>query len=279
MEHSPVNITAVPQGKFADIGNGLRVHYHEAGAGPAVMFVHGSGPGATGWSNFKHNYEVLAAAGFRCIVPDLIGYGFSTTDDGVAYSWEMLVGGIKGLCDALGLEKVTLIGNSMGGAMCIQAALDHPELVERMILMAPGGIEDREVYMGMLGIRTMLKILYKSGVTRESMKDIFKLQLYNEDLITDEIIAERFEVYPKQAKNILGQVTVPNLASRLPEIKCPVLGLWGQNDNFTPVSGVNVLMSGLPNVRVLSINKCGHWVMVEHAGLFNRTCIDFLING
>lgn len=274
-----MNITAVPQGKFADIGNGLRVHYHEAGAGPAVMFVHGSGPGATGWSNFKHNYEVLAAAGFRCIVPDLIGYGFSTTDDGVAYSWEMLVGGIKGLCDALGLEKVTLIGNSMGGAMCIQAALDHPELVERMILMAPGGIEDREVYMGMLGIRTMLKILYKSGVTRESMKDIFKLQLYNEDLITDEIIAERFEVYPKQAKNILGQVTVPNLASRLPEIKCPVLGLWGQNDNFTPVSGVNVLMSGLPNVRVLSINKCGHWVMVEHAGLFNRTCIDFLING
>src|SRR5690554_3165794 len=274
-----MSITAVPEGKYADIGNGLRVHYHEAGEGPAVVFVHGSGPGATGWSNFKHNYEVIAAAGFRCIVPDLIGFGFSTTDENVAYSWEMLVDGIKGLCDALGLEKITLVGNSMGGAICIEVALQHPDLVERMILMAPGGIEDREVYMGMRGIRTMLKILYKNGVTRESMYDIFKLQLYNEDLITEAIINERFEVYPRQAKNILGQVIVPNLADRLPEVKCPVLGLWGQNDQFTPVSGVNVLMNGLSDVRVLSINKCGHWVMVEHAELFNRTCIDFLTNG
>lgn len=274
-----MNITAVPQGKFADIGDGLRVHYHEAGEGPAVVFVHGSGPGATGWSNFKHNYEVIAAAGYRCIVPDLIGYGFSSTEDDVPYSWELMVGGLKRLCDALGLDKITLIGNSMGGAMCIQLALDHPELVERMILMAPGGIEDREVYMGMRGIRTMLKILYKSGVTRDSMKEIFKLQLFDEDLITEAIIDERFEVYPKQAKNILGQVTVPNLAPRLPEVACPVFGLWGQNDNFTPVSGVKVLMEGLQNVRVLSINQCGHWVMVEYADLFNRSCIDFLNHG
>lgn len=274
-----MQITAVPQAKFADIGNGLTVHYHEEGEGPAVVFVHGSGPGATGWSNFKTNFSAIAAAGYRCIVPDLIGYGFSTTDDGVAYSWDMLVGGITGLCDALGLEKVTLVGNSMGGAICIQAALDRPELVERMILMAPGGLEERDVYMNMLGIKTMLKIMYKQGITRESMKDIFKLQLYNEDLITETIISERFEVYGKQAKNILGQVTVPNLASRLPEVQCPVLGLWGQNDNFTPVSGASILMNGLDDVRVLTMNKCGHWFMVEHADLFNRTCIDFLTNG
>lgn len=274
-----MKITAVPEGKYADIGNGLRVHYHEEGEGPAVVFVHGSGPGATGWSNFKHNYKVFADAGFRCIVPDLLGFGFSTTDEDVAYSWDLLVGGIKGLCDALGLEKVTLVGNSMGGAVAIQVALDHPELVERMILMAPGGLERTRVYMEMIGIKTMLDILRKGGVTRESMKDIFKLQLYNEDLITEEIIDERFQVYPRQVKNILGQVRVPNLSERLPEVKCPVLGVWGQNDNFTPVSGVDVLMKGLDDVRVLSINKCGHWVMVEHAELFNRTCIDFLING
>lgn len=274
-----MDITAVPQGQFADIGDGLRVHYHEAGEGPAVVFVHGSGPGATGWSNFKHNYEVIAAAGFRCIVPDLLGYGFSSADDDLDYSWELLVRGIRGLCDALGLEKVTLVGNSMGGALCIQLALDAPELVERMILMAPGGIEDREVYMGMRGIRTMLKVLYSEGVTRDSMKKIFELQLFDETQITDEILAERFEVYPLQAKNILGKVTVPNLAPRLPELRCPVFGLWGQNDNFTPVSGVGVLMTGIENVRVLSINRCGHWVMVEHADLFNRSCIDFLQHG
>lgn len=274
-----IPVPAVPEGKYADIGNDLRVHYHEAGEGPAVVFVHGSGPGATGWSNFKENYEVIAAAGYRCIVPDLVGFGYSTADDDIAYTWEMLAEGISGLCDALGLDKVHLVGNSMGGAICVQVALDRPELVESMVLMAPGGIEETDVYMGMKGIRTMLKIMYKSGITETSIRDIFKLQLYLEDSITDEIIQERLQVFPLQAKNILGKVRVPNLAERLKELECPVLGLWGDDDNFCPVSGVEILQKELKNVRTLRINKCGHWVMVEYADLFNRSCIDFLTNG
>lgn len=272
-------VDAVPEGKYADIGNGLRVHYHEAGQGPAVVFVHGSGPGATGWSNFKGNYETIAAAGYRCIVPDLLGFGYSTNDDDLNYSWEMLAEGVAQLCDALQLSNVTLIGNSMGGALCIQVALDHPGLIERMVLMAPGGIEERDTYMNMLGIKKMLKIMYKSGITEDSIRDIFKLQLYQEDNITEEIIQERFQVFGIQAKNILGKVNVPNLSTRLPELTCPVFGLWGQNDNFCPASGVDTLMNNIDDVRVLSINKCGHWVMVEHADLFNRMCIDFLQNG
>lgn len=274
-----MQITAVPEGKYVDIKGGLRVHYHEEGEGPAIVWVHGSGPGATGWSNFKGNYPEIAKAGYRCLVPDLIGFGFSTTDADVAYSWELLAGAIGDFCDALGLQDVTLVGNSMGGALCIQAALDRPELFTRMILMAPGGLEDREVYTEMKGIRTMLKIMYKQGITRDSMRDIFKLQLFNEDLITEEIIDERFQVFPRQAKNILGQVHVPNLSSRLKELACPVFGLWGVDDNFTPVSGAATLAREIDQVRVLSVNKCGHWVMVEHQALFNRMCLDFLQNG
>lgn len=274
-----MQITAVPEGKYVEIKGGLRVHYHEEGEGPAIVFVHGSGPGATGWSNFKGNYPTIAREGYRCLVPDLIGFGFSTTEDGVAYSWEMLVQAIGDFCDALGLKDVTLVGNSMGGAICIQVALDRPELIKQMILMAPGGIEEREVYTEMKGIKTMLRILYKQGVTRDSMRDIFKLQLFDETLITEAILDERFQVYPRQAKNILGQVHVPNLSGRLQELRCPVFGLWGENDNFTPVSGARKLMENIDNVRVLTINKCGHWVMVEHAELFNRMCIDFLKRG
>lgn len=274
-----IPVPAVPEGKYADIGDGLRVHYHEAGEGPAVVFVHGSGPGATGWSNFKDNYEVIAAAGFRCIVPDLVGFGYSTNDDDIDYTWEMLAHGISGLCDALGLEKIHLVGNSMGGALCMQVALDRPELIESMVLMAPGGLEEGEVYMGMKGIRTMLKIMYKSGITEQSMRDIFQLQLYLPENITEEIIQERYQVFALQAKNILGKVKVPNLSSRLGEIQCPVLGLWGDDDNFCPVSGVETMQQGFNDVRTLRINKCGHWVMVEYADLFNRSCIDFLQNG
>src|SRR5690625_3582191 len=273
-----IPVPAVPEGKYVDIENNLRVHYHEAGEGPAVVFVHGSGPGATGWSNFKDNYEVIANAGFRCIVPDLIGFGYSTNDDDIDYSWEMLAQGISGLCDALDLDKVHLVGNSMGGALCIQVALDRPDLIESMVLMAPGGLEEGETYMSMKGIRTMLKIMYKSGITEDSMREIFKLQLFLPENITDEIIQERFQVFTLQAKNILGKVKVPNLSNRLAEVTAPVLGLWGDDDNFCPGSGVETMEKGFPTVRTLRINQCGHWVMVEYADPFNRSCIDFLTN-
>ena len=66
---------AVPEGKYADVGEGLRVHYQEQGTGPAVLFLHGSGPGASGYSNFRRNYPVFAEQGFRVVVPDTLGFG------------------------------------------------------------------------------------------------------------------------------------------------------------------------------------------------------------
>ena len=273
-------VPAVPEGRYVDVPHGLRVHYHEAGDGPAVVFVHGSGPGASGWSNFRHNYEWLAAQGYRCVVPDLPGYGYSTRTPDAAYSWESVVDAITGLCDGLGLKDVTLVGNSMGGAICIQAALNRPELITRLVLMAPGGLEERETYMGMKGIRTMLGILYGGGaIDRDAMRRLFRLQLFNESLITDEIIEERFQVFETQPPNILGMIKVPNLASRTPELGCPILALWGVNDQFCPVSGGYRLVEQCSNTRLVVLSECGHWVMVEHADVFNRTLLDFLQNG
>ena len=67
----------LPEGNYADCANGYRIHYLDEGDGEAVVFLHGSGPGASGYSNFKGNYRHLVAAGYRCIIPDHIGYGFS----------------------------------------------------------------------------------------------------------------------------------------------------------------------------------------------------------
>ncbi len=273
-------ITAVPKGKWADVGDGLRLHYHEAGEGKPIVFVHGSGPGATGWSNFRTNYPYFAEHGYRVIVPDMIGFGFSSNDPDLPYSWELVVGTLKRLCDTLGLEQVTLIGNSMGGAACIQLALDYPDLVERLVLMAPGGLESKETYMGMKGIRTMLKIMFSGeGITRESMRSIFKLQLYDESQVTDEIIEERFQVYQIQPKALLGKIRVPQLDERLSEITCPVLGMWGVNDLFCPVSGADKVVTQCADSRMVTFNGCGHWVMVEKNELFNRLTVDFLERG
>jgi 4,5:9,10-diseco-3-hydroxy-5,9,17-trioxoandrosta-1(10),2-diene-4-oate hydrolase len=271
---------AVPQGKFADVGGGLTVHYHEAGQGPVVLFLHGSGPGASGYSNFRRNYPYVAARGFRAIVPDTLGFGWSSKPDDVDYTLDFLAGATRRLLDALGVTRCAIVGNSHGGAMALRLALDHPELVDRLVLMAPGGLEVREAYLKMEGIRTMMKVfLGPEGITREGMRRVFGLQLFDPATLTDEILDERMEIAVTQPRRVLTSMSVPHLAPELDRLRCPVFAFWGANDQFCPVSGALTLAERVERARVLLLSRCGHWVMVEHAELFNRLSADFLAEG
>lgn len=268
---------AVPEGKYADVGDGLRMHYQEAGEGFPVVFMHGSGPGASGYSNFKGNYPYFAAQGFRCIVADTLGFGYSSQPENAQYGFPLVLGGYKRFLSQLGIHECALVGNSHGGAMAIQLSVDQPELVKKVVLMAPGGLEQRERYMEMKGIRTMMKaVLSPDGVTRESMRKVFGLQLFDQGKVTDAIIEERYQIAEKQPKSVLTSLNVPYLTPRLEEISCPVLAFWGNEDQFTPVSGATTISEKCKRSRVLRLSQCGHWVMVEYADLFNRMSVDFL---
>ena len=267
----------VPRGASVPIGDGLEIHYHEAGSGPPVIFVHGSGPGGSGWSNFQGNYEPLAQAGFRCLVPDLIGYGYSSKPDDARYTLDYLTRGVVAFADQLGLERFALIGNSLGGAICIRLALDHPERVERMVLMAPGGIESRAVYMGMKGIRSMLRALFDpAGLTLESVRKVFSKQLFDPSMVSEALLEQRFHIAQLQPQAVFATSQVPDQSGELHQITCPVLGLWGEDDQFCPISGAATLEQALPDVRVERFSNCGHWVMVEHEAVFNNLVRDFL---
>jgi 4,5:9,10-diseco-3-hydroxy-5,9,17-trioxoandrosta-1(10),2-diene-4-oate hydrolase len=269
--------SAVPEGKYAEIGDGLRVHYHEAGEGKPLLFLHGSGPGASGWSNFRHNFPYFASRGYRVIVADTLGYGYSSKPDDRDYTLDWLVGNVKKFLDQIGVERCSVIGNSHGGAMSIKLALDHPSVVEKLVLMAPGGLESRETYMAMEGIKAMMKAFFgREGITRETMRRVFELQLFDPSLVTDALLDERVQVAALQPKRVLSSMQVPNLAPELGRIQCPTFALWGVDDKYCPVSGAMTVAKECPGARVLMISKCGHWVMVEHAALFNRLCLDFL---
>jgi 4,5:9,10-diseco-3-hydroxy-5,9,17-trioxoandrosta-1(10),2-diene-4-oate hydrolase len=268
---------AVPEGLFAEIGDGLRVHYHEAGNGPVVVFLHGSGPGASGWSNFRGNYPYFAERGFRTLVPDTLGYGYSSKPESAEYTLDFLVGALERFLGALGVGRCAVVGNSHGGAMAMRLAMRRPELVERLVLMAPGGLEEREVYMRMEGIRTMVKAFTDpAGLTRESMRRVFELQLFDKSLVTDELLEQRLQIAQLQPKRVLTSMQVPHLAPELSRIACPVFGLWGVDDQFCPMSGAVTLARGCKDSRVTLLSRCGHWVMVEKSALFNDACTRFL---
>jgi 4,5:9,10-diseco-3-hydroxy-5,9,17-trioxoandrosta-1(10),2-diene-4-oate hydrolase len=273
-------VEAVPEGKYADVGNGITMHYHEAGSGDrgVILFVHGSGPGASGWSNFKGNYPFLAEHGYRTIVPDTMGYGYSTKPEEGTFSLDDVAGQYKGLLDALGVDRATVVGNSQGGAIAITMALNYPELVEKLVLMAPGGLETRETYMEMEGIKAMIRVLYKEGISKETMRKVFTLQLHDESKITDEVIEERYQVAMTQHKDNIARIRVANQEERLSEIQCPVLCFWGANDKFCPSIGASKIATRIPNSRTVLIANCGHWVMVEYQKLFNDLTLKFLNN-
>lgn len=274
MENPPI-----PVGHYADIGQGQRIHYHDQGQGQAVIFLHGAGGGASGYSNFKGNYPVFAEAGYRAIVPDLLGYGLSSKPDLPHYDLDFFVAGLKGLVDALGLTNVTLLGNSLGGAVALGYALKHPDDVKSLILMAPGGVEEFDTYMAMPGIANMFAV-YQSGKTgAEAMRAVMTMQLFDTSLLTDEIINERAPIALTQTAASRQRLYVPNLTGELHKLRCPVFGFWGMNDQFNPVSGTMKLMENCPQARMVLVNRCGHWVQVEHREMFNRACIDFLNEG
>jgi 4,5:9,10-diseco-3-hydroxy-5,9,17-trioxoandrosta-1(10),2-diene-4-oate hydrolase len=271
-------VAAVPQGRYAEVGGGITMHYHEAGSGDrgAVLFVHGSGPGASGWSNFKGNYPFLAKDGYRAIVPDTMGYGYSTKPEEGTFSLEDIAAQYKGLLDLLAVDRVTVVGNSQGGAIAIAMALSYRSLVDKLVLMAPGGLESRETYLEMEGIRAMIRVLYKEGITKETMRKILTLQLHDVSKITDEIVEERFQVAMTQHKDNLARIQVANQEDRLSELQCPVLCFWGANDKFCPVSGASKIAARCPNSRTMLISNCGHWVMVEYPKLFNELTLKFI---
>ena len=126
---SEMTTTKPPEGAYATLANGRTIHYLDLGQGPVLVFLHGSGAGASGHSNFKFNYPYFSQAGFRVIVPDLIGYGYSDKPDDVDYPLVFFAENVRQLLSHLAIEEIALVGNSLGGAIALHLALAEPKLI------------------------------------------------------------------------------------------------------------------------------------------------------
>src|SRR6266446_529438 len=253
---SMASSTPIPEGKYAKTAKGLTFHYHEAGTGEPVVFIHGSGPGASGYSNFKGNFRWFAEQGFRSIVPDMQGFGLSSKPTDVEYTLDFFVESLHGFFTAIGVSRSVLLGNSLGGAIALGYAFAHPTSVSKLILMAPGGVEERETYFQMEGIREMITLFMAGGIDADSLRRLLGKLVYDQSMLTDELVAERLGVYKTQHQGVLGTMKVPNMTARLGEIKCPVLGFWGTKDLFNPVGGAMKILDGCPDARFVLVNRC-----------------------
>ena len=261
------------------VQGGYEISVAEMGEGPVVVFIHGSGPGASGASNFRNNAQVFVDAGYRVILPDLIGYGASSKPEGIDYPLELFT---ETLLDALKQHGITgghLVGNSLGGGIALQIALDHPEFeVGKLVLMAPGCVAEQVSYFTMPGIAKMRSGFGSPEFNIEEQRRLIGNLMHPSSAhhVTDALVEERFAVARTQSKDVLARVKTPDLGPRLGEVKQPIFVLWGLNDEFCPESHARLFLDACPDVRCLTFSQTGHWVQVERSEEFNRYSVDFL---
>jgi len=260
------------------VDGGHEIHVKEAGSGPAVIFLHGSGPGASGASNFRQNIDAFVAAGYRVVLPDLIGYGASSKPEGIDYTLQLFTDTIYQALLAHGIEQASLIGNSLGGGIAIQLTLDHPEFTRKLVLMAPGCIEEQADYFKMPGIAKMVSGFGGPDFNLEEQRRIVSNLVHPDFVprIPEGLIEERFAVARTQPKDVLARMRTSNLGPRLGEINQPIFVLWGLSDEMCHERGARLFLDQCADARCMTFTRTGHWVQVERAAEFNRYSIDFL---
>jgi 4,5:9,10-diseco-3-hydroxy-5,9,17-trioxoandrosta-1(10),2-diene-4-oate hydrolase len=280
--------------RFADAG-GMRLHYHEAGpastgeaaAGTPVVMLHGGGPGASAWSNFGRNVPVFAGH-FRTLLVDQPGFGRSAKPPVAGNYFTFSADALAGLLDELGIDRVHLIGNSLGGGTAVRFALNYPDRAGRLVLMAPGGLSLNVFSPDPTeGIKRLSRFAAAPGPSRDKMAAFLSIMVHDQRLVTDELIDERLAAASDPAAlaamaalgaSFFDPATAEDglLWREAHRLRQRVLLIWGREDRINPLDGALVALKVIRRAQLHVFGGCGHWAQLEKFDEFNRLAISFL---
>lgn len=273
-----VDATAFRSGELR-LGDGNTMFYIDAGQGPVILMLHGSGPGAGGRNNFDRNWPALVAAGYRVVIPDQLGFGYSSKPEDIDYDMDMFARTTLALLRQLGIDTCAVVGNSLGGSIALQLAIENPGIFSALILMAPGGIEPQSAYFEMPAMAQMRDFYQQhvgTTVDAHALQRVLANMTYDAADALGCDLEQRRRIFQTQNARLMSTLRVPDRTRDLHRISVPVLVLWGANDALMPVRGAVTLCTHCPNCTAIVLSRCGHWVMIERTELFNATCIAFL---
>jgi pimeloyl-ACP methyl ester carboxylesterase len=258
--------------------DGVGIHYLEVGEGPALVLIHGLGASTF---TFQRVLPELARR-FRVVALDLKGFGFSDRPDG-DYTLAAQADLIRQLMDRLGIERASVLGHSMGGAVAMRLALAYPERVERLILASSASdleLERRILGAALLG--RLLPLVAPFTLHNRRFRELsLKSGFYDPDHCTEQII-EGY-MLPGRVRGYLRALgdTMAHWRRDPPlrpaDITHPTLVLWGEADRWLPPSRGERLQRLISGSRLEVIRGGGHLFLQEQPESSLRLIEDFLL--
>ncbi|MFV9456159.1 alpha/beta fold hydrolase [Rhodococcus sp. NM-2] len=271
VEHSPEIAKTI-------VVNGIATNYHDQGDGAPVVLIHGSGPGVTAWANWRTTIPVLAE-NFRVIAPDILGFGYTERPDGVEYNSATWTDHLIGFLDALGLDRVSIVGNSFGGSLALRIATEHPERVDRLVLMGSVGVP--------FEITDGLDAVWGFEPSLPGMRELLDIFAYDRSLVNDELaelrlaaatrpgVQEAFSaMFPAPRQQGVDEMAVDE--TLIAGLENETLIVHGRDDQVIPLSNSLRLLELITNSQLHVFGRCGHWVQIEHSTRFSKLVAEFL---
>lgn len=264
------------------------LRYHEAGDGPPLLLLHGSGIGVSGWRNFRGNLATFARH-FRCLVLELPGFGISDPVDD--HPLRSSGAAVIRFMDALGIESASIVGNSMGGVVGVNVAMTHPDRVDRLVTI--GGVGPN-IFSQSPSEGSRLLREFADDPSRSKLVRWLDCMVHDPALLTEERIDEYWESAnsPQSHKTLVAMYGSEATAAReramadpkrapywmdMRNVQCPTLFTWGLDDRQCPPDMPLVPLRLVPNAELHIFPNCGHWVMLEAKEAFERVTLEFLL--
>jgi epoxide hydrolase 4 len=286
---APPTSDTEPRDGYAEVGDGVKLHYVEAGEGPLVVLLHGF---PEFWFSWRLQIAPLAAAGFRVVAPDLRGYNLSSRPEGVdAYGADKLAADIRGLIQSLGAESACVAGHDFGGTVAWALAMAHPEVVERLAIL--NAAHPRKLNDGLKHPNQLRKLWYffffqppglPERVVRARNWRFFRR--YQRDA-QPPYTAEETERYVESWSQPGAATAIINLyraavrqskqaQAQLRPIAAPTLVIWGQRDRYLGPKLAEPSREDVPGLeRVERLDKASHWVHHDEAERVTQLLTDF----
>jgi 2-hydroxy-6-oxonona-2,4-dienedioate hydrolase len=267
--------------RFVDAG-GVRTRVIEAGDGPPLVLLHGTGGHAEA---YLRNVRELSRD-FRVVVYDMVGHGYSAQPD-EPYTLDVYAAQLTGLLDALGIERAHLSGESLGGWVAAWYAAREPQRVDRLVLTTPGNITSKPDTMAKIRESTLRAVAEASPETvRARLEWLFAPA--TKHLVSDELVAVRLAIYSQpgyeQAMRNILVLQEPETRARYAwaeewcaRITAPTLIIWTSDDPTGTYDEGELLQRWIAGSRLVNIENAGHWPQWEVPDEFHRLHREFLL--